>query len=97
LLVGANGGGHAYLFMGASTGYAATPTVTFTGATTGFGDAIVNAGDLDGDGKIFIYSRKSPPASWGSTTAWPATLTDAQANYTISTDASFMGISFRNL
>ncbi len=111
LLVGANAAGHAYLFMGSSTGYAAAPTVTFTGATTGFGDAIVNAGDLDGDGlddiaitstndgngKIFIYSRKSPPASWGSTTAWPATLTDAQANYVISTDTAFTGISFRNL
>ena len=111
LLVGSNAGSRAYLFMGASTGYAATPTVTFTGATTGFGSAIANAGDIDGDGladiaitstndatgKVFIYSRKTPPASWGTTTSWPATLTDAQANYVISADAGLMGMSFRNL
>jgi hypothetical protein len=112
LLVGANGGGHAYMFMGGlGTGYALTPTVTFTGTATGFGDAIANAGDIDGDGlndiaitatndgtgKVYIYSRKNPPASWGSTTSWPAALTDAQANYVISTDPGLMGMSFRNL
>ena len=59
---------------------------------TGFGSAIANAGDIDGDGLPISHngakrwdrqgsissSRKSPPASWGSTTSWPATLTDTQ-------------------
>jgi hypothetical protein len=112
LLVGTNGAGRAYLFMGSSTGYAATPTVTFTGAAAGFGQAVANAGDLDGDllddiaiaatddgtGKVFIYSRKSPvPASWGTTNSWPATLTDAQASYVISADGTLTGMSFRSL
>jgi hypothetical protein len=111
LLVGSNGATHAYLFLGTSGGYATTPTVTFTGAVSGFGSAIVNAGDIDGDGlddiaissisdgagKVFIYSRKSPPSSWGTTTSWPATLLDTQANYVISVNPAFTGMSFRNL
>ena len=82
LLVGTNSGSRAYLFMGASGGYSTTPTVTFTGAFSGFGSAIANAGDIDGDtlddiaitstndgtGKVYIFSRKNPPASWGTTT-----------------------------
>ena len=77
LLVGTNGGGRAYMFMGAAAGYAATPTVIFTGAFSGFGSAIANAGDIDGDmlddiaitstndgtGKVYIYSRKPPQPS----------------------------------
>ena len=57
--------------------------MTFTGAATGFGNAIVDAGDIDGDGlddiaitstndgtgKVYIFSRKNPPASWGTTTS----------------------------
>jgi hypothetical protein len=111
LLVGTNLGGRAYLFMGASGGYPPTPTVTFTGVATGFGSAIVNAGDIDGDtlddiaitatndgtGKVYIYSRKTPPVSWGTTGAWPSTLTDAQANYVIAADATLTGLSFRSL
>jgi hypothetical protein len=111
LLVGSNGATHAYMFLGTSTGYAATPTVTFTSEVSGFGSAIANAGDIDGDGlddiaissisdgagKVFIYSRKNPPASWGTTTSWPAALMDTQANYVISVDAAFTGMSFRNL
>jgi hypothetical protein len=97
--------------MGASGGYASAPTVTFTGTATGFGNAVADAGDIDGDGlddiaitatndgngKVYIFSRKSPPASWGSTTSWPATLMDTQANYVISADTTLTGISFRNL
>ncbi len=91
--------------------HATAPTVTFVGTATGFGSAVADAGNLDGDGlddiaitstndgngKVFIFSRKSPPASWGSTTSWPATLMDTQANYVISTDPGLTGISFRNL
>ena len=65
--------------MGAAAGYPATPTVTFTGAASGFGSAIANAGDIDGDGladiaitspndgtgRVYIFSRKSRPGIVG--------------------------------
>jgi hypothetical protein len=103
LVVGTVGSTHAYIYFGSAAGYSNTPSVTITGTATGFGQAVVNAGDLDGDGlddiavaspadgagKVFIFSRKNPPASWGSTTTWPATLTDAQANYVLTADATF--------
>jgi hypothetical protein len=106
LVVGAIGGSHVYVFFGSATGYAATPSITITGTTKDFGSSVVNAGDLDGDnladiavaapndgggGKIYVFSRKSPPASWGTTNSWPATLTQAQANYVLTVDATFAG------
>ena len=98
----------AYLYFGTATGYATTPSVTFTSANSLFGLSVADAGDLDGDGlddiamsspadgdgKVFIFSRKNPPASWGTTTSWPATLTDAQANYVISGDPGSNGNLF---
>jgi hypothetical protein len=104
LIVGGVNGTRVLIFFGRSGGYAAAPSITITGPA-GFGQAVVNAGDLDGDGlndiaiasplegggKIYVYSRKSPPASWGTTGAWPATLTSAQANYAITIDATFAG------
>ncbi|HMF40022.1 MAG TPA: VCBS repeat-containing protein [Polyangia bacterium] len=104
LIVGAINGTHVLVFFGRSGGYATTPSITITGPT-GFGQAVANAGDVDGDGlndiaiasgqegggKIYIFSRKSPPASWGTTGAWPATLTSAQANYVITIDQTFAG------
>ena len=85
-----------FIYFGTGAGYAAAPSVTFTGTATQFGSAIADIGDIDGDllddiaiaarndggiGKVYIFSRKNPPASWGTTNAWPATLTDTQANY----------------
>jgi hypothetical protein len=102
LLVGGQGSNNrAFLFLGSASGYSAAPSVTFTGSVAQFGSAIADAGDVDGDGlddiaiasridgtgKIYIYSRKNPPASWGTTISWPTTLTDAQANYVISSAA----------
>ena len=49
---------------------------------------------MDGNGKVFIYSRKNPPASWGTTTSWPATLADTQATYVITADAASSGKFF---
>ena len=89
LVVGGAGGTHVYLYFGSASGYAPTPSVTITGTVTNFGEAVVNAGDLDGDGlsdiaiaspsdgggKVYIFSRKTPPPSWGTTNSWPASLT----------------------
>jgi MYXO-CTERM domain-containing protein len=56
LLVGANGTssntGAAYLYRGSSSGIAATPTTTLTGAAVGdhFGIHVASAGDVDNDG-----------------------------------------------
>jgi hypothetical protein len=106
LVVGGLGGTHAYIYFGSATGYPSAPAVTITGTVAGFGSALVNAGDLDGDsladiaiaspadgagGRIFVFSRKNPPASWGSTTSWPAALTEAQATYVLTGDASYAG------
>jgi hypothetical protein len=105
LIVGGTGGTHVYLYFGSATGYAQTPSITFTGSMTNFGQAVVDAGDLDGDGlddiaiasitegggKIFVYSRKNPPVSWGTTGSWPAALMDTQANYTFTVDQTFAG------
>jgi FG-GAP repeat len=98
LIVGAaSGEKHAYLFFGTSNGYSTTPSVTFTGSVNGFGTSVVDAGDVDGDGlddiaiaspadgsgRVYIFSRKNPPSSWGTTNSWPAALSDTQANYVI--------------
>ena len=75
LIVGGTGGTRVYIFFGSATGYSTTPSVTITGTVANFGQAVVNAGDLDGDGlddiaiaspsdgsgRVFIFSRKNPP------------------------------------
>jgi hypothetical protein len=108
LIVGAaNGQKHAYLFFGTSDGYSTTPSVTFTGSVNGFGTSVADIGDIDGDGlddiaiaspadgsgKVYIFSRKNPPASWGTApvTKWPAALTDADANYVITINTTTFG------
>jgi hypothetical protein len=51
LLVGTNSGQNAYLYFGRTGGYAATADVVFTGPpAVGFGQGVVAAGDIDGDG-----------------------------------------------
>jgi hypothetical protein len=105
LIVGNTGGTRVYVYFGSASGYSTTPSITITGTLVNFGQAVVNAGDLDGDnlddiaiaspgdgnGRVFIFSRKNPPASWGTTNSWPAALTEAQANYTLTADATFAG------
>jgi hypothetical protein len=96
-----------YIYFGSSSGYPATPSVTINGTANGFGTSVVNAGDIDGDGlddiaisspndgtgKVFIFSRKNP--TWATNGAWPSTpIMDSQANYTITTDSSYMSTFF---
>jgi hypothetical protein len=105
LIVGATAAQHVYVYFGMPTGYSTTPSITITGSFAGFGRGVADAGDIDGDGlddiaiaspndnggRVYIFSRKNPPASWGTTTSWPSALTDAQANYVISTTGALMG------
>jgi hypothetical protein len=105
LIVGAAAAQRVYVFFGTPSGYSTTPSITITGSVAGFGRGVADAGDLDGDGlddlaitsqadsggRVYIFSRKNPPASWGTTSSWPATLTDTQANYVISTTGALSG------
>jgi hypothetical protein len=98
LVVGTLNAGKAYLYLG-KAGFAPTaPSVVFSGAQPGFGFTVAQIGDIDHDNredlaiadpleddKIYIYKGRA---------TWPATLTDAQADYTISTDASYAGSLF---
>jgi hypothetical protein len=105
LIVGGTGGTHVYVYFGSAGGYSTTPSITFTGSVANFGQAVVDAGDLDGDGlddiaisspsdgsgKVFIFSRKNPPLSWGTPATWPTALMDTDATYTLTADPTFAG------
>jgi len=100
ILAGDGYGNHAYIFAGGPTFAGGAPTVTFTGAAGSyFGSNIANIGDVDGDTleDIGISSAyESPPKIYiykGRAT-WPATLTDAQADYTITVDSTYNSSSF---
>ena len=94
ILVGTAVAGRAYLFFGSSTFAAGAPAVVFSGASTGFGFTVAQIGDIDNDGLpdiaignpinsgrvVYIYKGRRN---------WPATLTDTQADYVISTDSSY--------
>ena len=98
LLVGTFSDNHAYLFFGGSTFAPTAPAVTFTGTNVGFGSTVRQIGDIDGDGmpdiaiadrptglQVFIYKGR---------VTWPMTLTDAQADYVITTDATYAASQF---
>ena len=72
--------------------------MTFTGANTGFGATVRQIGDIDGDGlqdiaiadrptgvRVFIYKGRA---------TWPSALADTQADYVVTTDATFAGSQF---
>jgi FG-GAP-like repeat/FG-GAP repeat len=94
ILVGTAVAGRAYLFLGSSTFAAGPPSVVFSGASAGFGFTVAQIGDIDNDGladiaignpinsgrKVYIYKGRR---------TWPATLTDAQADYVLSTDSTY--------
>ena len=93
VLAGTYNSGKAYLFFGTKTVATGAPAVVFSGAAAGFGTAVAQIGDIDGDGRtdlaiadplnanvVYIYKGRA---------TWPLTLTDVQADYTISGDTSY--------
>ena len=97
ILMGSYNGLAAYLFLGGTNFMPSAPSVVFTSATTGFGRGVAFIGDIDHDGRedlaianrstevIYIYRGRA---------TWPMTLTDAQADFTITADASYAGSLF---
>ncbi|HEY0870794.1 MAG TPA: FG-GAP-like repeat-containing protein, partial [Acidothermaceae bacterium] len=100
IIVGTTDGQHAYLYLGTSGTFSpSAPAVTFSGdgTTVLFGYGVAQIGDIDADGrediaisdpgslKVFIYKGRS---------VWPLTMGPADANYVVSTDASYVGSAF---
>jgi FG-GAP repeat protein/VCBS repeat protein len=98
LLVGTFNDNHAYLFFGGTNFAPTVPGVTFTGTNVGFGVAIAVIGDINHDGmediavsdfpigqRVFIYKGRL---------TWPMQLADTDADYVISTDASYAMSNF---
>jgi FG-GAP repeat/Fibronectin type III domain/FG-GAP-like repeat len=97
LLVGTSNNGHAYLFFGATNFAPTVPAVTFSGVNTSFGNNIRAVGDIDKDGlpdvaisdatgvRVFVFKGRSP---------WPLTLSDTEADYVITTDATWASSQF---
>ncbi len=98
LVVGTSGDNHAYLFLGASTFGPSAPDVTFTGTNVGFGATVREIGDIDGDGLSDLAIADRPTGLrvliYKGRTTWPATLSDAQADYVITTGAAYAGSQF---
>jgi hypothetical protein len=97
VLVASVNNGLAYLFFGAANFAAGAPSVTFSGTNPSFGGNIRAIGDVDRDGmqdlaisdqtgvRVLIYKGRM---------TWPLTLSDTQADYTITTDASWASSAF---
>ena len=99
VLVGSFHGARAYLFLGGANFAPSAPSVLFSSAvaTSGFGQSVAYIGDIDHDGRedlaiaarttnqVFIYKGRA---------TWPATLADTDADYVITTDASYSGSLF---
>lgn len=94
MIVGSRTSTTVRVYFGTSTGYPSTPNLTFTGtAGTRFGFAVAVVGDIDADtfadiaisaplegskGRVYIFKGRA---------SWPATLSTAQADYTIDVDS----------
>jgi hypothetical protein len=95
LLIGTFGAGKAYLYLGTATTFAPTaPSVTFSGTATTYGNCVSQIGDLDKDGLFDVAISDSTGAKvyvYKGRATWPATLTDAQADYVIGGDATYTG------
>jgi hypothetical protein len=88
--------GRAYLFLGGST-IATAPSVTFSGTNTAFGGTARMIGDIDNDGfqDIAISDQTARVVRiYKGRSVWPATLMDTQADYVISSDATWASSAF---
>jgi hypothetical protein len=97
LFVGSANGSHAYLFFGNAGTLPTTPSVVFSGSSTSFGGGVAYIGDVDHDGRedlaisarsaneIFIFKGRA---------SWPLTLTDTNADYVVTADATYANSSF---
>jgi hypothetical protein len=98
VLMGSFNTAHAYLYLGSSTTFSpSAPSVVFTGSSAGFGRNVSFIGDIDKDGRedlaianrttgvVYIYKGRA---------TWPATMTDANADYTVTADASYAASLF---
>ena len=97
VLVAAVNDGHAYLFFGGANFSATVPAVTFSGTNLSFGGDIRTIGDIDNDGlqdvaisdqtavRVLIYKGRM---------TWPTTLSDTEADYSITTDATWAASAF---
>jgi hypothetical protein len=98
LLVGTFNDNHAYLFLGGATFAPTAPTTTFTGQNVGFGATVRQIGDIDNDGRQDIAIADRPTGLrvliYKGRATWPATLSDTQADYVITTDASYAASQF---
>jgi len=96
LLVGTAGSGKAYIYFGTTPTFAPdAPSVTFSAASTNFGIGVSQIGDIDGDGLPDIAIADPSTAVtvyvFKGRTAWPSALTETQADYVISGDATYAG------
>jgi hypothetical protein len=98
IVVGTFNSGKAYLFFGSATFAASAPAVTLSGASTGFGTGVAQIGDIDNDGKedfaVADFSGNGVVYIYKGRATWPLTLTDAQADYVISGDATYNASNF---
>jgi hypothetical protein len=103
ILAGTFNGGKAYLYFGSMAlppnGNGAAPNVVFSGPSPGFGAAVAQIGDVDGDGlpDVAISDTDDPPAIYifkGRMT-WPPMLDAAtQKDYLITGGAAYTGSLF---
>ena len=98
VLVGSFNGKRAYLYLGAAGTVPTAPSVTFTGdatTTASFGRGVGIIGDVDGDGFVDLaVSDRGTPARiyiYKGRAAWPATMTNVDANYVVTVDATYSG------
>jgi hypothetical protein len=98
VIVGTFNSGKAYLFFGSSTFAASAPSVTLSGASTGFGTGVAAIGDIDNDGKedfaVSDFAANGVVYIYKGRATWPLTLTDTQADYVISGDATYAASNF---
>ncbi|HLK91584.1 MAG TPA: FG-GAP-like repeat-containing protein [Polyangia bacterium] len=97
VLFGSFNGSRAYLFLGSSGFSPTAASVTFSSTTAGFGRGVAFMGDIDHDGRedIAIANRSTNVLYiYRGRATWPLTMTDADADFTITTDTTYAGSLF---